>query len=118
MLVLNHKKLEVYSNILELVTLVYQITSSFPRSETFGLASQMQRASVSVMSNLAEGASRKSAIERKRFFKIYRSSLVELDSQFEISERLGLTKEINKENLSCLLNSAFAQLSNLIKNTK
>ncbi|KAF0152092.1 MAG: S23 ribosomal protein [Ignavibacteria bacterium] len=118
MLVLNHKKLEVYSKILELVTLVYKITSSFPRSETFGLTSQMQRASVSVMSNLAEGASRKSAVERKRFFEISRSSLVELDSQFEISERLGLSKEIDKDKLSSLLNSVFAQLSNLIKNTK
>ncbi|MDP2036830.1 MAG: four helix bundle protein [Ignavibacteria bacterium] len=117
MLILNHKKLEVYSNILELVSMVYKITSSFPKSETFGLTSQMQRASVSVMSNLAEGASRKSAVERKRFFEISRSSLVELDSQFEISERLGLTKEMDKEKLSCLLNLVFAQLSNLIKNT-
>ncbi|MDP3581786.1 MAG: four helix bundle protein [Ignavibacteria bacterium] len=117
MLILNHKKLEVYSNILELVSIVYKITSSFPKSETFGLTSQMQRASVSVMSNLAEGASRKSAVERKRFFEISRSSLVELDSQFEISERLGLTKEMDKEKLSCLLNLVFAQLSNLIKNT-
>lgn len=117
MLVLNHKKLEVYSIILELVSMVYKITGVFPRNETFGLVSQMQRASVSVMSNLAEGASRKSAVERKRFFEISRSSLVELDSQFEISERLGLTKEMDKEKLSCLLNLVFAQLSNLIKNT-
>lgn len=118
MLVLNHKKLEVYSNILELVSLVYKITSAYPKSESFGLVSQMQRASVSVMSNLAEGASRKSAVERKRFFEISRSSLVELDSQFEISEKLELLKNIDKGHLSSLLNIVFAQLSNLINNTK
>ncbi len=53
-----HKDLEVWKKSMDFVTLIYDITSSFPESEKFGLANQIRRASVSIPSNIAEGASR------------------------------------------------------------
>jgi four helix bundle protein len=60
MIKLNHKDLNVYKKSIELVSEVYRLTENFPKTETFGLSSQMRRAAVSIPSNLSEGASRKS----------------------------------------------------------
>jgi len=80
MLKLNHKKLEVWKASIELVTDIYRITNSFPISELYGLVNQVRRAAISVPSNISEGAARKSAAERRRFFEISRSSLSEIDT--------------------------------------
>ncbi len=80
MLNLAHKKLDVWKKSLTLVSQVYKLTQSFPREEQFGLISQLRRASVSVISNIAEGFARSSEIETKRFLEISRSSLVEVDT--------------------------------------
>lgn len=85
MLNLSHKKLDVYKVTLELIKEVYKHTKSFPPEEKFLLVNQLRRAAVSVCSNIAEGASRISKDEKKRFFEISRSSLVEIDTQVEIS---------------------------------
>jgi four helix bundle protein len=89
MLNLSHKKLIVWNYALELVELIYSITKNFPKSESFGLTIQLRRASISVISNLSEGLSRNSKIEKCRFLEIARSSLVEIDTQIEISIRLN-----------------------------
>ena len=67
MLELNHKRLEVWKVSIEFVTDVYRITSSFPRNELYGLASQMRRAAISIPSNISEGAARRTPTERRRF---------------------------------------------------
>ncbi len=85
MLILSHKSLEVYKMALKLVKEIYSITKLFPKEEQYVLVSQIRRAAISVISNIAEGASRISKAEKKRFFEIARGSLVELDTQFEIS---------------------------------
>ncbi len=85
MLQLAHKNLEVYKIALTLVKEVYEVTKKFPKEEQYVLVSQLRRAVVSVCSNLAEGSSRFSKLEKKRFYEISRSSLVEVDTQFEIS---------------------------------
>lgn len=74
MLRLNHKNLNVWSLSLNLIKDLYKITENFPKSEIFGITNQIRRASVSIASNIAEGASRKSMAERKRFYEISRSS--------------------------------------------
>ena len=74
MLELNHKKLEVYNKSKELIKKIYLLTEKFPKNEQFVLASQLRRASISVLLNIAEGSSRKSILERKRFYEIARSS--------------------------------------------
>lgn len=95
MLDLSHKKLEVYSIAMQLVKKVYELTKQFPKEEQFILTSQLRRAAVSACSNIAEGASRRSKAEKLRFYEISRSSVVEVDTQFEISLILDYLKKIN-----------------------
>ncbi|NOX64796.1 MAG: four helix bundle protein [Chlorobi bacterium] len=115
MLKLNHKNLEVWKVSFNLVKEVYVVTKFYPKEELFGLVSQMRRAAVSITSNIAEGAARKSKIERARFYEIARASLVELDTQFEISLELNYIENKRIGNIDKLLNHTFALLSNLIK---
>jgi four helix bundle protein len=86
---LSHKKLDVWKFSIELVDKIYLLTKTFPKEELFGLTNQLRRASVSVTSNLAEGLSRTSSNEKCRFLEISRSSVVEIDTQIEISVRLN-----------------------------
>lgn len=72
---------------------IYRITESFPVSEQFGLSSQMRRAAVSVVSNIAEGADRGSDKETKQFMLLARGSLAELQTQLLIAEDLGFVEQ-------------------------
>lgn len=83
-----HRDLLVWKEGIVLVKLVYQLTSSFPKSEQFGLTSQMRRAAVSVPANIAEGAARRSRAELRQYVSIARGSLAELDTHFEIAIEL------------------------------
>jgi four helix bundle protein len=74
---------------MSLVLEVYRITESFPNAERFGLTSQLRRAAVSVPSNLAEGHSRTTRGEYKNFLSIARGSVVEVEVQLSLAERLG-----------------------------
>ena len=84
-----YQKLIVWQRAKELVVLVYKITDKFPKSEEFGLKSQMRRAAVSILSQIAEGYSRKSIKDKKHFIKISIGSLFELESDIEVSYELG-----------------------------
>ena len=114
MLKLSHKKLTVWEYSIDLVTEIYKLTGSYPAIERYGLISQMRRASVSIVSNLSEGASRKSKTEKSRFYEIARSSLVELDAQIEVSIQLGYIQNPNFRVLSDKMNSTFSLLTGLI----
>jgi four helix bundle protein len=109
MLNLNHKKLDVWKLGIKLVKEIYLITDHFPSKEIYGLTNQIRRAAISVSSNIAEGASRKSGNERKRFYEIARSSLVEVDIQLKIASELNLLTEVDKLSLSKLTNELFAK---------
>ncbi len=117
MLTLNHKNLNVWKNSLNLVAEIYKLTKCFTKDEVYGLVSQLRRASISIISNIAEGSSRHSPSDRKRFYEISRSSLVEIDTQIEIAL---LLEYLNKEqicNLEKESNNVFALLTSLINNT-
>lgn len=116
MLDLSHKRLIVWNKSIELVKEVYRLTSIFPEKEKFSLTSQLRRASVSVISNFSEGAARFSTSEKKRFFEIARSSLVEIDAQIEVAIALKIIKEKELNILSELVNEVFAILSKLYSN--
>ena len=83
-----HKNLDVWKESVALATEIYKITSNFPKSEIYGIVSQMRRAAVSVPSNIAEGAARNSDKEFAQFLNIAGGSLSELDTQVEISFNL------------------------------
>ncbi len=116
MLQLTHKQLQVYQIAMKLVEEVYKITRIFPKDEQFNLTSQLRRAAISVCSNLAEGSARYSKLEIKRFYEISRSSVVEIDTQFDIALNLEyLTKDRIKE-LESHLESVFKMLSKTMNN--
>lgn len=116
MLNLSHKNLDVYKISLKLVKEVYKATRLFPKEEQFVLISQVRRAAISVSSNIAEGASRISKLEKKRFYEISRSSLVEVDTQFEIAIILEYYKNGQMQELEQYLESTFRMLSKMIDN--
>jgi four helix bundle protein len=116
MLNLSHKKLEVYRLSLKLIKEVYLVTKTFPKEEQYVLVSQIRRAAISVCSNLAEGASRISKPDKRKFYIISRSSLVEMDTQFEIAMVLGYYKAGQMKELEQYLESVFRILCKLIDN--
>lgn len=118
MLNLSHKNLEVYKISLKLIKEVYTVTKGFPKEELYVLVSQIRRAAISVCSNIAEGASRISRAEKKRFYEISRSSLVEMDTQFEISLILEYHKTGQIKELEEYLESTFRMLSKMIDNLR
>jgi four helix bundle protein len=115
MLDLNHKKLTVWKKSKELVKQIYVLTGNFPSEEKFGMGSQLRMAALSVPSNISEGASRRSKTERERFYEIARSSLVEIDTQIEISLDLEYLDTEDIDELIRLANKVFAMLSVMIK---
>jgi four helix bundle protein len=84
-----HKDLDVWKMGIDLVEKVYRITEKFPKDELFGLTSQLRRAVVSIPSNIAEGAARRSKREFLQYLYISLSSLAEAETQVIIAERLG-----------------------------
>jgi four helix bundle protein len=114
MLQLAHKNLEVYKIALDLVKEVYQLTRNFPKEEQFVLVTQLRRAVISVCSNLAEGSARFSKLEKKRFYEISRSSLVEIDTQIEISLVLEYLQKNQITKLEKYLESVFKMISKMI----
>ena len=83
------RDLQVWQRSMVLARQVYRLTSSFPETETFGLTSQMQRCSVSVPSNIAEGHGRLTDRSFAQFLSQARGSLNELSTQIELARELG-----------------------------
>jgi four helix bundle protein len=85
----SYRELVVWQKGMDLVVAVYRLTATFPKSETFGLASQLQRAAVSIPSNIAEGNALKQTKAYLRYLAIASGSLAEVETQLDIAERLG-----------------------------
>jgi four helix bundle protein len=90
--VANHKDLEVWKQAIELAKAVYELTAGFPASELYGLISQMRRSSVSIASNIAEGAARSTDRDFIHFLYITLGSIAELDTQYILSKELRFTE--------------------------
>ena len=85
-----------------------------PPEEKFALVQQIRRAALSVKLNLAEGATRRSDLERKRYLEIARGSIVEIDAALETAVDLEYLTKTELEAISNLLNKCFAMLSRMI----
>jgi four helix bundle protein len=83
-----HEDLKVWQTAMGLVVSIYRVTKGFPMTEAYGLASQMQRAAVSIPSNIAEGHALKQTAAYLRHLAIASGSLAELQTQLEIAKRL------------------------------
>ena len=84
-----HRGLKAWQLAMDLVVFVYQTTRSFPRDELYGRVAQLRRAAVSIPSNIAEGYGRHSAKELHRFVNNALGSLLEVETQIELAQRLG-----------------------------
>lgn len=102
------EKLEVWQLAKNLVVEIHKLTKTFPKEELFGMVSQMNRAALSVASNIAEGSSRKSSKDKAHFYEISYGSLMELISQLIIARELDF---INKDDFG-IIRPKFFEISN------
>jgi len=114
-LILNHQKSEVYISSRTFILECYRLTKSLPADEKFGMISQIRRAALSVHLNIAEGSSRKSEVERKSYFEIARSPVIEMDAALNIANDLGYIKTIDTNKLGQSMIVCFKLLTGLIK---
>lgn len=87
------RKLDVWCKSIDLVEAVYRTTCSFPESEKLNLISQINRAAISIPSNIAEGCGRQTDTSFHYFLSIALGSAYELETQFILSKRLGYLSE-------------------------
>jgi len=89
----NYRDLKVWQMAMTLTEAIYRATESFPSRETYALANQLQRAAVSIPSNIAEGHARSSTKDYLPFVSISQGSLAEAETQLELAHRLGYIPE-------------------------
>ncbi|HET9699620.1 MAG TPA: four helix bundle protein [Burkholderiales bacterium] len=89
MSIADFRDLSVWQLAMDLAESVYHLTLRYPKSEIYGLSSQLQRAAVSIPSNIAEGHARDSTKEFLRFLSVAQGSLAELETQLILSGRLN-----------------------------
>lgn len=111
---LNHQNLAVYEASRNFVFECYKFSKSLPPEEKFAMASQIRRAALSVHLNIAEGASRKSEAERKRFYEIARGSIVEIDAALDIAHDLQYFNSYDTSNLSKAMVNCFKILCGML----
>jgi four helix bundle protein len=112
----DHRELPVWQASIDLVEACCRFTEAFPHHEVYALRSQMRRAAISVPSNIAEGAARKSTAELIQFLHVASGSLAELDAQLEIAKRLGYGN--TEQMFQPLLDTVHRQLVGLIATLK
>jgi four helix bundle protein len=119
----SYKELIVWQKSFELVKKIYKITDNFPKSEVYGLTSQIRRASISIPSNIAEGFVRNHKKEYSQFISIAFGSGAELETQILLSKELKFITDKEFYELDSLLleimkmlNSLKSKLTNLVAN--
>jgi four helix bundle protein len=109
------RDLTVWQRAVELATCIYQVTAQFPRSEIYGLTSQLRRAAVSVASNIAEGAGRGSKKEFKQFLQMARGSNCELQTQLIIASNLEFASQNQVARAEALSHEVAKMLNGLLR---
>lgn len=109
------KDLRVWQKGIELVKEIYKVTAAYPRTEDYGLSSQMRRSSVSIPANIAEGFRRRSSKEHRQFLNIALGSCAELETLAIISYELKYIDASQQNYLTELIDHICGMLVNLRK---
>jgi four helix bundle protein len=107
------RDLAVWTLSVNLATRIYGLTAGFPKSEIYGLTSQMRRAAVSIASNIAEGSARGTRKDFRQFVMIAKGSTCELQTQLLIAGRLGFAEKETVDEIVENANHIAAMLSGL-----
>ncbi|MDW3212100.1 MAG: four helix bundle protein [Reichenbachiella sp.] len=113
-----YQDLQVWKKSMDLVEEVYALVKNFPDDEKFGLISQIRRCAVSIPSNIAEGSGRNSKKEFAQFLSIAAGSLFELNTQIQISQRVGYIEIEKQEELASNIDEIHRMLFGLITSLK
>jgi four helix bundle protein len=116
-LILNHQKLDVYSTSQMIASECYRICNHLPADERFAMISQIRRAALSVHLNIAEGSSRKSLKERKRYYEIARGSIVEIDAEMDVAKSLNYLDKADLTQLGQKMILCFKLLTGLLNSS-
>jgi four helix bundle protein len=111
----DYHDLIVWKKAIALTICIYKLTQGFPRSELYGLTSQMRRASVSVASNIAEGRGRLNAAEFRQFLGIAQGSIFELRTQLLVAKSLEFTSSDSFRDADTLSNEVSKILRTFIQ---
>jgi four helix bundle protein len=114
----NYRNLKIWEQGIEIVKQLYVLVDQLPSTEKFGLKSQITRAAVSIPSNIAEGCSRNSEIEFKRFLEFAMGSLFEVNTQLTIIQELKFIKSEDLKSIFELLETEGKMINGLINTIK
>ncbi len=118
-----HKELSAWTKSIDLAVEIYALTRTMPKEELYVLTSQLRRAAISVPSNIAEGSARKSNAEYRHFLYIALGSLMELETQLIIANKLNYLNEstvqqllLKHESIAKMLSGLISRQNRIIKN--
>ena len=114
----SYRDLLVWQKGIDLVVIAYKATTGFPKSETYGLISQIRRAATSIPANIAEGYGRGSRKEYLQFLMVAQGSLKELETHFIVSEKLSYLTAAQKDRLLSQTDELGRMLGSLIRKLK
>ncbi len=110
----SYRELIVWQKSIDLVTALYRLTEKFPRSEVYGLTSQIKRCSISIPSNIAEGRYRGTRKDFVQFLRVSYASGAELETQLEIAKRLSFLSTSEYNETCALLSEIMRMLNSMI----
>ena len=116
--IITYKDLIIWQKAMDLVVSIYKLTNKFPKSEMYGLASQMRRCAVSIPSNIAEGRRRSSKKDFHKFLVIAYGSGAELETQIEITKRLPFNMNLDYTEVDGLLREVMKILNTMTAHLK
>ena len=110
--------MNVWKNAMEIATLVFDLTANLPRSEDYGLTSQLRRSALSVSANIAEGYGRESNIDKIRFYVISRGSAFETKNHLIYGEKVSYFENKKIHTLNYKIDNVIFELNKIIKTLK
>jgi four helix bundle protein len=114
----NFRELTIWNKAIELAVKVYELSKQLPKDELYGLRSQITRAVVSISANIAEGCSRESEKDFKRYLEISLGSSFELESHLIIAEKLGFINSEQAQSFFAELHIEQKQINSFINRLK